>query len=166
MRINSEDNNVNPFHFALSCIGGKWKMIILYKIYTHDNIRFNHLLRLMPLSEKVLSHQLKELLNDGLIKRVVFGETTPPSVAYILTDEGRELIPSLDILYLWSARRLNEAGVEIDNFEIPISNSNAYNDNLEKVTIKLEKTYSSGNIELATFDMNRFIGFNPDSSQK
>ena len=28
------DQPTNPYHYALHCIGGKWKMTILHEIYT------------------------------------------------------------------------------------------------------------------------------------
>ena len=30
----------NPYHYALHCLGGKWKMTILHEIYTHGSIHF------------------------------------------------------------------------------------------------------------------------------
>ena len=88
----------NPYHYALHCLGGKWKMTILHEIYTHGSIHFNQTLKVIPLSEKVLSQQLKELIADGLVKRSVESETFPPSTIYELTPEARQLIPALDIL--------------------------------------------------------------------
>ena len=60
-------NPTNPYHYFLHCMGGKWKMTILHEIYTHGSIHFNQTLKVLPLSEKVLSQQLKELISDGLV---------------------------------------------------------------------------------------------------
>ena len=34
----------NPYHYALHCLGGRWKMTILHEIYTYGFIRFNRTL--------------------------------------------------------------------------------------------------------------------------
>ena len=85
-------NPTNPYHYALHCLGGKWKMTILHEIYTHGSIHFNQTLKVLPLSEKVLSQQLKELISDGLVRRIVSSDTFPPSTEYELTEEAADLI--------------------------------------------------------------------------
>ena len=107
-------NPTNPYHYALHCLGGKWKMTILHEIYTHGSIHFNQTLKVLPLSEKVLSQQLKELISDGLVRRIVSGDTFPPSTEYELTEEAADLIPALDILYIWSIRQMDAKGIPID----------------------------------------------------
>ena len=104
----------NPYHYALHCLGGKWKMTILHEIYTHGSIHFNQTLKVIPLSEKVLSQQLKELIADGLVKRSVESESFPPSTVYELTPEARQLIPALDILYIWSIKQMDAKDIPID----------------------------------------------------
>ena len=107
-------NPTNPYHYALHCLGGKWKMTILHEIYTHGSIHFTQTLKVLPLSEKVLSQQLKELISDGLVRRIVSSDTFPPSTEYELTEEAADLIPALDILYIWSIRQMDAKGIPID----------------------------------------------------
>lgn len=104
----------NPYHYALHCIGGKWKMTILHGIYTWGKIHFNQTLKVLPISEKMLSQQLKELIEDGLVQRIVNSETFPPTIDYVLTIEGARMIPALDILYIWSIRQMDSKGIPID----------------------------------------------------
>ena len=61
MKADNFDTPTNPYHYVLHCIGGKWKMTILHEIYTYGSIRFNQTLKILPISEKVFSQQLKEL---------------------------------------------------------------------------------------------------------
>ena len=68
---------VNPYHYILLCLGGKWKMTLLHEIHTFGKIRFNQTLKVLPISEKVLSQQLKELIDDGLIRRTSY-DVIPP----------------------------------------------------------------------------------------
>ena len=116
----------NPYHYALHCLGGKWKMTILHEIYTHGSIHFNQTLKVIPLSEKVLSQQLKELIADGLVKRSVESESFPPSTIYELTPEARQLIPALDILYIWSIKQMDAKDIPIDADAFAVHDSAKY----------------------------------------
>lgn len=122
---------VNPYHYARHCTGGKWKMTILHEIYTFGKIRFNQTLKALPISEKVLAQQLKELIEDGLVRRISY-DTMPPKVEYTLTDEGTELIPALDILYIWSIRQMTARGIPIDADAFVVHTSEHYVDALRE----------------------------------
>jgi len=120
----------NPYHFALHCLGGKWKMTILHEIYTNGSIRFNRTLKVLPISEKVLSQQLKDLIADGLITRTVLSSDFPLSTCYELTPAGKQLIPALDILYIWSIRQMDAKGIPIDADAFVVHNAEKYLDAL------------------------------------
>ncbi|MFQ9703915.1 MAG: winged helix-turn-helix transcriptional regulator [Enterocloster clostridioformis] len=87
-------------------------------------IRFNQTLKVLPISEKVLSQQLKELIDDGLIRSTSY-DVIPPKVEYRLTEAGNELIPALDIFYIWAIRQMTDKGIPIDadNFVVHLSGS-------------------------------------------
>lgn len=127
-----EKQSVNPYHYIQKCIGGKWKMTILHEIDTFGSIRFNYAVRVFPLSEKVLSQQLKELVNDGLVRRIVY-DVVPPKVSYELTDAGKRLMPMLDALYIWSVRRMDELGMPIDQDAFVVHKSEKYMEALQDV---------------------------------
>lgn len=85
---------------AMDLVGGKWKLVILWHL-RHGTLRFNELRRLLEgITQKMLTQQLRELEEAGLISRRVY-PVVPPKVEYNLTEEGRELIPSLDMLCQW-----------------------------------------------------------------
>ena len=130
MARNNFENPANPYHYALHCLGGRWKMTILHEIYTYGSIHFNQTLKVLPISEKVLSQQLKELAADGLIRRVVHGDTFPPTTDYSLTEAGRQLIPALDMLYIWSIRQMDAKGIAIDADAFAVHQSESYVDAL------------------------------------
>lgn len=95
----------NPNHcslvHAMNIIGGKWKLIIIY-ILANGSIRFGKLLFFIPgISKKVLTEQLRELEEDGIIIRERFAET-PPRVEYSLSQRGEALVPILRELSKWS----------------------------------------------------------------
>jgi DNA-binding HxlR family transcriptional regulator len=66
-------------------------------------VRFGELQRVVLVSQKVLTQQLKELEHDGIIRRQVYAEV-PPRVEYSLSAFGQSLLPVLDALYDWGVR--------------------------------------------------------------
>ncbi|MCC8122069.1 MAG: helix-turn-helix transcriptional regulator [Oscillospiraceae bacterium] len=129
MRSEEFNTPVNPYHYVLHCIGGKWKMTILHEIHARGSIRFNQTLKILPISEKVFSQQLRELVSAGLIERIAY-DTVPPKVEYVLTTHGETLIPALDILYIWSIRRMDELDIPIDENAFSVHKSGKYLDAL------------------------------------
>ena len=99
-----------PVEAALDVIGGKWKPLILWAL-GDDVLRFSELQKELPgVNTKMLTKQLRELEEDGVITRTVYPEV-PPRVEYAITDFGRTLIPILQALCNWGAEYLgiNEA---------------------------------------------------------
>lgn len=123
---------VNPYHYIRHCLLGKWKMTILHHIHTYGSIRFNHTLKTLPISEKVFSEQLKELMDDGLIARKQY-ETIPVKVEYVLTPAGEQLVPALDILYIWSIKRMDELKIPIDPDAFLVHKSEKYIEALKEI---------------------------------
>ena len=80
-----------PVEQALQVIGGKWKIPIIHHLNEKPH-RFGKLKsRLTKVTQQMLSKQLKEMENDGLVKRTVLS-VMPPSVEYSLTDFGKSAI--------------------------------------------------------------------------
>ena len=66
------------------------------------------------MSQKVLTAQLRQMEDSGLLVRTVYPEV-PPRVEYTLTELGYSLKPILDAMRDWgeeyqAAKRLPEAG--------------------------------------------------------
>lgn len=89
---------------ALSLIGGKWKVEILWFLAIHEVLRFGELKRKLPgISQHSLTHQLRELEAAGLVKRVIYPEI-PPRVEYSLTARGLDLGTVYTAIYQWGLR--------------------------------------------------------------
>jgi DNA-binding HxlR family transcriptional regulator len=89
-----------PVEATLERIGGKWKGIVLYHLLEGTK-RYNELKRdVGNVSQRMLTKQLRELENDGLIVRKVF-PVVPPHVEYSLSEKGRTLEPILLALRDW-----------------------------------------------------------------
>ena len=91
--------------FLLRMIGGKWKPLILQQLQ-NDKRRFGELQRLIPeINKQMLTKNLRELEEDGIILREVFA-VVPPKVEYSLSPTGRTLIPVLETMENWGKRQL------------------------------------------------------------
>lgn len=87
---------------ALGTIGGKWKLPILCSLMANGASRYNELLKnTRGISNTMLSKTLKEMEDDGLIRRTEYLEV-PVRVEYDLTDKARKLQPILTDLIRWS----------------------------------------------------------------
>ena len=96
---------------ALHILGGKWKGVILYHLLKDGTMRFSELFRtLKGVNQRLLTKQLRELEEDGLISRTVFA-VVPPRVEYALTDEGKTLYELIMGLSVWGREWLERRGM-------------------------------------------------------
>lgn len=92
-----------PMTRTMATIGSKWKPIIIYALGART-LRFGQIHECIDIiSKKVLTDQLKELEQDGILIRTVFKEI-PPRVEYHLTEKGLELLPILNMMTLWNSK--------------------------------------------------------------
>ena len=92
-----------PLTRAISKIGTKWKPIII-NVIQDRTVRFGQLDAIIPLiTRKVLTEQLKELEEDGILTRTAYKEI-PPRVEYSLTKQGLELVPILKKISDWNIK--------------------------------------------------------------
>ena len=86
---------------ALAVISGKWKPTILIYLRYSGVRRFSEIKRsLPPITQKMLTAQLRELERDGLVERKVYAQV-PPKVEYDLTPYAQTLEPVLSALRIW-----------------------------------------------------------------
>lgn len=108
--MNQNELNKNcPVSATLRLIGGKYKSLLLWHLTTHV-LRFHELRKLVPeATPKMLTQQLRELENDGLIHRKVY-PVVPPKVEYSLTRRGESLFPILEAMYNWGTDLMQAEG--------------------------------------------------------
>ena len=95
-----------PLHYAMSIIGGKWKVQIVCALTNAGSLRYNALRqKLDGISNTVLATSLRELEADGLVVRTVYPEV-PVRVEYSPTDSYRELLPILEQLSDWAEKQM------------------------------------------------------------
>lgn len=99
----SIDEGKCPISYTLAAVGGRWKWLILYKLFQNKVLRYGEIKRNMPsITHKMLSQQLKELEATKLINRKEYYQI-PPKVEYSLTEKGQTLIPILTLMSEWGA---------------------------------------------------------------
>jgi DNA-binding HxlR family transcriptional regulator len=90
---------------ALEVLEGRWKIRILFHLFSAPVLRFSELRRAMPgISQKMLIQQLRDLERDRVVSRKVYPEV-PPKVEYTLTKAGAALRPALKALKSWAESR-------------------------------------------------------------
>ncbi len=90
----------SPVNITVGVMGGKWKPLILWFL-SHKTMRFNELHReITGVTQKMLTQQLRELEQEGLITRTVYPEV-PPRVEYALSEYGKTLQPVLHSMAEW-----------------------------------------------------------------
>lgn len=95
---------------TVSLIGGKWKGVVLHHLLD-GTLRFGELRRRVPgVTPRMLTNQLRELEEDGLIERVVYPQV-PPKVEYSLSPLGRSMAPLLQALQTWGEANMDRFGV-------------------------------------------------------
>lgn len=104
----------DPCTFTLKCIGNKWKAHILWELRSSEPARFGVMLKRFPITERVLSQNLKELVSDGLVQRCVYAEV-PPRVEYSITELGSTVLPIISAIYQWGRLRMLENGLRPDS---------------------------------------------------
>lgn len=88
-----------PVATTVQLIGNKWKLLIIRNLLASPQ-RFTEMLKTIPISQKVLTDNLRALEKDGLIERQAFAEV-PPRVVYSLSELGNSLRPIINALHEW-----------------------------------------------------------------
>ena len=100
-----------PLSYAMSLIGGKWKMQIICALNNKGALRYNELRRTMDkISNTVLAASMKEMEEQGLVTRKVYMEV-PIKVEYATTELCDKLMPILEGLSDWGEELMMQRGL-------------------------------------------------------
>lgn len=101
-----------PVETTLQLIGDKWKVLILRDLVGGTK-RFGELKKSIGnVSQKVLTAQLRDMEEKGLVHRKIYAEV-PPRVEYTLTETGYSLKPILDAMETWGKEYKSRSQQEI-----------------------------------------------------
>lgn len=105
-KVTEGENNMTkelpacPVETTLLLISNRWKVLIIRDLLTGTK-RFGELKKSIGrISQKVLTSNLRDMENQGLVNRTVY-PVVPPKVEYSLTELGRSLQPILDAMQQW-----------------------------------------------------------------
>ena len=107
------DITMDPYNHMMRLVFSRWKPFILQAIASDQETHFSRFFKQLPITQKVLSQNLKEMQEDELITRTVLPEV-PPRVIYKLTPYGRSLIGLLNLVYDWGWNDMKRKGLPID----------------------------------------------------
>src|SRR5262249_1464480 len=87
-----------PIHFALEVVGDSWSLLIVRDLLFARGATYTELLRTREsISTNILANRLGRLEERGIVSRREDGR-------YELTPKGRDLVPILREMILWSAK--------------------------------------------------------------
>lgn len=133
-----EKNYHMSIDLTLSIINGKWKSLILCHLGS-SAMRNGELLREIPdITQKVLTQQLKELINDNVVKRTSY-PGLPLHVDYSLTDEGKTLRKVLIDMSIWGEQHALEMEKDGQKVNFLADNYNGFT----KIGEQKEKTLTN-----------------------
>ena len=111
---NPEDLRLCPAIGFSQIVGGKYKLRILWALAQRGPLRYGEIRRSLikgtlgkPITPRVLSRELKQLQEKGLIHRKQYN-VVPPQVEYSITERGAELTPILDAIVDWGLTGAHE----------------------------------------------------------
>lgn len=109
------DIQQDPYNYVMRVVFCRWKPFILRAMHSDEGelTHFSRFMKQLPITQKVLSQNLKALEEDGLVYRTVL-PTKPPQVEYRLTESGKALIPLLDQIYEWGWKEMKRRDMPID----------------------------------------------------
>jgi DNA-binding HxlR family transcriptional regulator len=88
------------FEKAMRILSQRWSGLIIHQLLSGPQ-RFCSIESSLPVSGRLLSERLKDLEQEGIVKRDVYPET-PVRIEYSLTEKGRSLEPVLKEIEKWS----------------------------------------------------------------
>lgn len=95
-----------PFATSQKLLSGKWALLIMHEL-SEGPVRFRELeRRLHPITQATLTRALRQLEDDGLVHREVYG-TIPPKVEYSLTSVGGEFKDVLVAIESWGNKYID-----------------------------------------------------------
>jgi len=101
-----------PIDVSLHFVNGKWKILILSHLHRFEKKSFSEIRDNLPgVSEKMLTQQIRQLEQDGLIVKTVLS-LKPYRVEYTLTDLGKSFSPLYEFLSEWGIHYLKEQGID------------------------------------------------------
>ena len=104
--LTKEEMPACPVATTVQLIGSKWKLLIMRNLLARP-WRFNELKKdLEGISQKVHTHSLRSMEEDGIITRTVYPEV-PPRVEYALSALGESMRPIIGAMEAWGTAYKN-----------------------------------------------------------
>ena len=100
-----------PINYALEYLGDKWTLLVIRDLVFEGKKFYKEFLASQEsIATNILSDRLKRLENIGIIESKVY-EKQRTQKMYSLTEKGKDLIPILVEIILWSSKHKNGLNV-------------------------------------------------------
>jgi DNA-binding HxlR family transcriptional regulator len=96
-----------PIEELMDILSGRWKVFILWELIQGPRRSGELRKSIPPITQKVFVEQLRDLEDNGLVKRTVF-PTVPPRVEYEATPLGHSLRDILKGMCHWSSENIEK----------------------------------------------------------
>jgi DNA-binding HxlR family transcriptional regulator len=96
-----------PIEELMDILAGRWKVFILWELIQGPRRSGELRKNIPPITQKVFVEQLRDLEDNGLVKRTVF-PTVPPRVEYEATPLGHSLRDILKGMCHWSSENMEK----------------------------------------------------------
>ena len=101
-----------PVDATFSLLGRNYNALLLWHLLAQP-LHYMELQRLIPkATAKMLSQQLRDLQQSGLVSREVIPEN-PPKTIYSLTSFGKSIVPVLEAMCNWGTSYLDGLDVQL-----------------------------------------------------
>lgn len=101
----------NPVQLVMEQIGGTWKAPILWRL-KDGTMRYGELRKdIRRISDKMLTSQLRELEEDGYIRRKVYA-VVPPRTEYSLTKKGKDILKLITTIRKYGLKLIEDEGLK------------------------------------------------------
>jgi DNA-binding HxlR family transcriptional regulator len=103
----------NPVDYVFKKIGGTWKIPVLWRLKKQAR-RYSELQKDIPhISQKMLTQTLRELEQDGFVKKEIFAEV-PPRTEYQLNEKGKKAIALITLIRQYGLELMIEDGIDYE----------------------------------------------------
>jgi DNA-binding HxlR family transcriptional regulator len=95
---------------AIDKIGDSWSLLILRDL-GHGLSHFDEIQKNLLIAPGVLSKRLSTLVQEGLVKKVLY-QDNPPRAKYVLTRSGEDFLPVLAVIMVWGNKHSSPKGLD------------------------------------------------------
>ncbi|KZL22112.1 putative HTH-type transcriptional regulator YybR [Pseudovibrio axinellae] len=104
-----------PIANTLDIVGDRWSLLILRDMFNGKKTFSEFLNSPEKITTSVLTVRLNQLSATGLVQKELY-QSNPKRYQYLLTDQGRDMLPVLQEMCRWANKHMPETWVAPEKF--------------------------------------------------